>query len=54
LPELPTAVRELAGRNSRLGVTARQLLRAENGPAPERGKAAMQAASALAARAESD
>jgi hypothetical protein len=54
VPELPVAVSELAGRRggSRLATTAAQLVQAQAGPAPDRGRAAAQALEALVARAE--
>jgi Family of unknown function (DUF6493) len=54
LPALPDAVREMAARRgrSRLTTTARQLLRAGDGEAPDRGRAAAAALAAQVMRAE--
>jgi hypothetical protein len=54
VPELPAAVREMAAKrgNSRIMTTARQLQDAASSGAPDRGRAAVQAMTALVARAE--
>jgi hypothetical protein len=51
-PELPGAVTALASRSGRLGATAKQLVQASQGRAPDRERAAVEALAALAARAE--
>jgi hypothetical protein len=54
VPELPAAVRDMAARRgaSRISTTARQLQAAASSDAPDRGKAAMHALTALVTRAE--
>jgi hypothetical protein len=54
VPELPGVVTQLANRrgSSRLGTTAKQLLRARDSQAPDRKQAAAEALAALVARAE--
>ena len=51
-PELPGAVTALASRGGRLGATAKQLVQASQGRAPDRERAAGEALAALVARAE--
>ena len=51
-PGLPGAVTALASRSGRLGATAKQLVQASQGRAPDRERAAVEALAALAARAE--
>jgi hypothetical protein len=51
-PELPGAVTALASRGGRLGATAKQLVQASHGRAPDRERAAVEALAALVARAE--
>jgi hypothetical protein len=54
VPPLPDAVRDIASRRgaSRLVVTARQLVQAAQGPAPQQRQAAVHALTALVAQAE--
>ena len=54
VPPLPDAVRDIASRRgtSRLVVTARQLVQAAQGPAPQQQQAAVHALTALVAQAE--
>lgn len=56
LPPLPPPVHETASKrgSSRLTTTARQLLQASDGTAPDRSRAAAQALAALVMRAEAD
>ena len=51
-PELPGAVTALASRGGGLGATAKQLVQASQGRAPDRERAAVEALAALVARAE--
>ena len=54
LPELPPAARDMAARrgSSRIITTTRQLRAAASSEAPDRGRAAAQALTALVTRAE--